>query len=295
MKMPSLRLSRHCVAWTVLLLCIPLTILTFRNTPQPPSRRIMAYRILHDQKNLDRELLLAIFKKDKDSAELALESGAKPNHSLSIPWDAYGCCPSIPNDFLTKFGIQIASKEDIRIESFRWSHETATPLNIAVFNGDIEMIYLLLQNGAKVNYPANASALPVNVAASRVGEEPDRINVLRLLLKNQATFPKEIDKSEQSLLHQASSSKYGNDLLRLLLERGADPNQRDSRDEDYATPLMWAAMYNLENVDLLLSYGANPSLKDAHGETARSWAKNGNYPEESLRLLDRGRGGSKAR
>ncbi|HEV8312259.1 MAG TPA: ankyrin repeat domain-containing protein, partial [Burkholderiaceae bacterium] len=56
------------------------------------------------------------------------------------------------------------------------------------------------------------------------------------------------------------------EVLGVLLDAGADPNQRD---EEGATLLMWAAGYGkADNVALLLSRGADINARDGRGMSA---------------------------
>jgi uncharacterized protein len=60
-------------------------------------------------------------------------------------------------------------------------------------------------------------------------------------------------------------------VVRLLLDRGADPNVAD---RSGMTPLIWAALGGRdEAIHLLLVRGANPRVKDRHGRTALEWAE----------------------
>ncbi len=61
------------------------------------------------------------------------------------------------------------------------------------------------------------------------------------------------------------------DKLTLLLELGANPNQRVGKGQ--VTPLMMAAIENqVEAAKVLLQAGADPSMKSGDGETAMEWA-----------------------
>jgi ankyrin repeat protein len=69
-----------------------------------------------------------------------------------------------------------------------------------------------------------------------------------------------------------------------LLERGADPNATDTAEG--WSPLMFAAAEgNREVVEQLLEHGADPTRTDRDGETAQTFAENGNYTAV-VNLLD---------
>ena len=63
------------------------------------------------------------------------------------------------------------------------------------------------------------------------------------------------------------------DSVKLLLEKGADPNVQNN---DGYTILMWAALSescNAEVVKMLLAGGANVNAKAKNGTTAMTYAK----------------------
>ena len=69
-----------------------------------------------------------------------------------------------------------------------------------------------------------------------------------------------------------------------LLERGADPNATDKAEG--WSPLMFAAAEgNREVVEQLLEHGADPTRADRDGETALTFAENGNH-SAVVNLLD---------
>jgi ankyrin repeat protein len=74
------------------------------------------------------------------------------------------------------------------------------------------------------------------------------------------------------------------ETVSLLLERGAAPNATDKAEG--WSPLMFAAAEgNREVARHLLEHGADPTLTDRDGETARTFAANGNHTAV-VNLLD---------
>jgi ankyrin repeat protein len=81
------------------------------------------------------------------------------------------------------------------------------------------------------------------------------------------------------------------EIVRLLLEAGADPN-KESPGETEGTPLCAAASWGrTEVVRLLLEHGADPNLPERANEvpmTALAWARRKHYDETARVLLDNG-------
>ena len=132
--------------------------------------------------------------------------------------------------------------------------DRATPLLVAVINGHFDVARYLLEKGANPNQVSEAGVSPLyatlNVQWAPIAAYPQP----RAHLQQQTTYL---------------------DMMRLLLERGADPNVRVNRkvwyssynfdqssvDEIGATPF-WRAAYaaDLEAMTLLVKAGADPSI-----------------------------------
>ncbi|XP_065173145.1 ankyrin-3-like isoform X2 [Atheta coriaria] len=127
-------------------------------------------------------------------------------------------------------------------------------MHLAAEHGFMELVRLLLQCGAKVDY---RKTLDDDFPRTHLCDEPLRLairnkhmDVARLLLENGADPNKRyFFGSEINLINDL-------DFLQLLLTFGADP---DSRDRSGLTPLMKASrqVHGLQNVLLLLKYGAD--------------------------------------
>jgi ankyrin repeat protein len=118
------------------------------------------------------------------------------------------------------------------------SEDGFPPLGLAIFFGHGELARELIARGADVNAAA---------------ENAQRVAPLH-----------------------AAAAVYDRETMRLLLERGADPNARQQAD---FTPLHGAASRGDEEAArLLLAHGADPKAKSADGKTPADVARERGYP-----------------
>jgi ankyrin repeat protein len=195
----------------------------------------------------------------------------------------------------------------------RSENNNETALIYAASHGQPELIDVMLQNGADVNakdlqnYTALLRALQkdqdeivekiiaqpkVDLNAQGNGKAATVLmyyvqhgdeNKVRALLQRGAN-PKLTDADGDTALHLAAQSRTAVNLVRLLLNSGADPNAKNNLG---GTPLMWAAVYgNDDAARLLLEKGADAAIKDNQGVTASQWATKNHYDELAKFLAD---------
>ena len=124
------------------------------------------------------------------------------------------------------------------------------PLGIALDHGDFTTASLLIAKGADANakYRDN-DGKPVRIFHPKEGVKTENLPDETLL----------IVASRQGRL----------DVMKWLLENGADANAKTSRGQ---TALMLAAAGNLEAVTILLTYGADIQSSDARGKNVLAYA-----------------------
>jgi ankyrin len=156
----------------------------------------------------------------------------------------------------------------------------------------VRVAQLLLDRGADVNTRRKDHQTPLHVA-SYIGN----VEIVRLLLKHGADLEAAWGDYGEKPLHLVSYSKYGSQedglrVAQLLLERGADANIRRS---DHWTPLHLASRWGkLDIVQLLIHHGAEVNAVDNLGKTPLHEVSNGKYEsqEDGVRvtqlLLDYG-------
>jgi ankyrin repeat protein/beta-lactamase regulating signal transducer with metallopeptidase domain len=148
-----------------------------------------------------------------------------------------------------------------------------TSLHDAVALNDVEEVKRLISAGADVNAKNEDGWTPLNRGISAQGE---RIKQVAELLINAGADvnargnPKLMGEARTPLHCATALISKGTDIVRLLLDRGANVNVTAERG---MTPLHWAVRNeNLEAVRLLVDKGADFNLKNQEGWTAFSGA-----------------------
>jgi hypothetical protein len=204
-----------------------------------------AVRLVHGRKTSHRAesaLTLALKQGRREMVDVLLEHGADPNLQ-----DGLGDSP---------LGAAMASDQD-----------------------RAALVALLLAKGADPERAARAGSNALHLAAGS-SAAPDSEEVLRLLLAK-ASGTGGLDARGRTPLHGAAAGANV-PAIRLLVERGADPNVRTTTprpgeafpdDVEGATPLAIVARdRQIAAAATLCSLGADPDLVDANGESARQVA-----------------------
>ena len=138
-------------------------------------------------------------------------------------------------------------------------HKGNTPLHLAAFHGDMEIVRLLLDRGAKPNTKNNAGQTPLHQAVL----ENNR-GIVQLLLDHNAD-PNVKDNNCVTPLHYAVLRNNIAIVGLLLQHKKIDI---DAKNNDGVTPLHIAADRNRrEIIELLLTHGADPTIRDNRGRT----------------------------
>nr|WIK87620.1 ankyrin repeat protein [Oriental turtle dovepox virus] len=111
---------------------------------------------------------------------------------------------------------------------------------------------LLLCNKSNVNTRCRLNTTPIFYAIN------SNIDLLKLLLENGADINATSD-NDNAVIHLAAKNK-SYDIIKTLLDYGADVNMVGYRGK---TPLYYATEnYSYRNMKLLLDYGSNPNIPD---------------------------------
>ncbi|KAI9430588.1 hypothetical protein H4582DRAFT_2103691 [Lactarius indigo] len=145
-----------------------------------------------------------------------------------------------------------------------------TPLHAALHKGDVEIVWLLLENGAHLDIRGYGDETPLH-RASVVGF----LDVVRWLLDRGVDLEAQAEDRSTALHFAASNGSL--EVVEILLEYNAEVNARDRRGR---VPLHDAALQgHLEVVRLLSKHGGNVNARGNDGKTPSDEAKSRGYTE----------------
>jgi ankyrin repeat protein len=173
-----------------------------------------------------------------------------------------------------------------------------TPLRAAALGSDTETIRMLIDAGVDVNAADLPGITPLMMAAGWSGN----LRAVQMLLAKGANV-NAVSRPVMGLPVKNGASEFGSltalimaapfgppELIRTLLDAGADVNARDVRG---MTPLMLAVATDHQSpaiIRMLLEHGADPNVESKLGETAVDWARRAAAPAgiELLRVKGSG-------
>ena len=135
----------------------------------------------------------------------------------------------------------------------RRNPDGSTPLQWAVYNGDVAEVRRLLRAGANVSLANNYGATPMSLAA-----EVGNTDILKVLLEAGANVESPNADGQTALLAVARTGNV--EAAKLLLDHGASIDAKERFGGQ--TPLMWAsARRHPEMMQLLISRGADVNAR----------------------------------
>ncbi len=151
------------------------------------------------------------------------------------------------------------------------------PIYLAVFQGQLEVLCLLLQNGNDPNY----KEIIYGITLLHVAVDRGYIEIARVLLDSDANPNPKLTTGETPL-HQAIR-RGDQEMIALLLDKGANPNSKDLMND---TPLHIAVTRRQRGVvQLLLHKGADSTLQNLSRQTARDLTTFYGYEEIGILFL----------
>ncbi|KAL8450876.1 hypothetical protein Emag_002982 [Eimeria magna] len=160
-----------------------------------------------------------------------------------------------------------------------------TPLFVAASLGNLAAVELLIDKGALVNAEAEGGGTPLHEAVYA-----GKTDAVKLLLAHGATVNKV---SSLGTPVQIAAVTLQLEILKLLLEAGADPNMLAQQALSAASPfppalILAASKGATDAVKLLLENGADPDCTDSEGFTPLHCTAEANSLACSKLLLDHG-------
>ncbi|KAJ5166811.1 uncharacterized protein N7482_005592 [Penicillium canariense] len=225
---------------------------------------------LRTAKHSLRHGMTALLDWDRDPLHIATSNGDEDMVMLLLQHDAGVDCRKLRQTPLYVAATRnhegvarllLQNGADIESNNFEGNlYRYNTPLHIASYFGHVAMMKLLLERGANIEAENSNGNTPL-IQALR-GSQP---TAFQLLVDSHARLTRAGE--SHSILHEAALE--GNvGIVRVLLDRGLDPN---SRDRTGRTPLVSAALQSCYGVvKLLVERKVDLEMKDHQGLTALS-------------------------
>jgi hypothetical protein len=176
---------------------------------------------------IDEKRLVVVSEKVEPNIEMTLDVGAAMIGVFIINWYEIPIFNSILQEDFEVVKEYIALKKKVNIQD----HDKVSMLHIAAQSGNLDLIKLLIEAGAKINAKDNQGRTPILMIES----------------DNEENFLK---------------------IFKLFIAKGADVNTRDKVESGMTLLMKACESDSLKGVKFLLEAGANPNLKDEDGETA---------------------------
>jgi ankyrin repeat protein len=220
-----------------------------------------------------KQLYLACERGELDKVVQHLESGTPVDTNLDEDGNTPLAVASANNQ---EHVVQLLLKRGAALEAqnvYGW-----TPVMHAARQGHSALVALLINNKADIHMVSH-----IGTSLLLCGICSNSVHTVRTLVE--AGVDSSNRRNGPSPLAVAAASGFRH-VVRLLLDRGADPDHQE--DATGIAPTMLAAMNgHLATVEILIDFGANPNLQDILGNTALEYATSRGKKQVQAFLRDR--------
>ena len=208
--------------------------------------------LINDSLEGKTPLIIAVGNSYFETAKILIENGADVNSVDFEGWSALSY--AVNNGDIGIAKLLLTNKAKIK-------GELLLAIKSPIVESRIDMMKLLIDNKANINYTDDDGFTPLNIAI-----ETGDMETAKLLITNGADV-NGLMQDGVSLIGYAIAQN-NMDLLQILIENGANINNTDG-DSLASTPLMTASRLGLDNVvRILLSRNADINAVDINGNTA---------------------------
>lgn len=209
-------------------------------------------KLINDSLEGKTPLIIAVGNSYIDTAKILIENGANINAVDIEGWSALSY--AVNNGDIEIAKLLLTNKAKIK-------GELLLAIKSPIAESRIDMIKLLIDNKANINYADDDGFTPLNIAI-----ETGDMELTKFLIKNGANV-NSLMQDGVSLIGYAIAQN-NMDLLQILIENGANVNYTGG-DSWANTPLHTASRLGLDNVvRILLTRNADINAVDMHGNTA---------------------------
>lgn len=179
----------------------------------------------------------------------------------------------------------------------RTAEHNVTPILLAIYHGKPDLAQLLADHGAPVSFGEAVAMGDAGRVKTMLGQDPDLLHsrtpdgfpaaglaiffrhgeLARWLIEQGADVNAPADNPLKVAPVHAAAAACDRETMKLLLERGADPNAKQQADY---TPLHGAASRgDIEMAKLLLAHGASRDARGSDGQSIADVARSHGHPE----------------
>ena len=217
-------------------------------------------------------LSYAVMSNEPDNVRKILGLGADVNIKLGLKFNVLGYIALLfaTNEQVGK-RVNDVNPEIISI-LIQAGADMSDAMLIGIRSGSVEFVDLLFQNGADINgkFAEDLTPFAIAILGMKKTMKPE---ILQYLAEHGANLDEIFDLGDNVITTALNICvTMGRiDLMRILLEHGADPNIRDNRGR---VPLLLASLLgniDAEDVTCLLDAGADVNAHDEKGLTVLMW------------------------